>query len=171
MATVSLSWRECLLSGSTKKSRKHLSHGEKVEDIEIKFYLTVIKPLHAKWLMKFYHHITSEKDSEIIINSWKRSGIYDVVKNGSSSSPSIDPFNEIAPLVVTEKWNETDVTINQFSSLTESFVNDLYDEESYCSIGKMKMISKGVHLILSLWMMSNFSNLTYCNMHNIILII
>ena len=37
---------------------------------------------------------------------------------------------EIAPLVVTEKSNETDVTINQSSSLTESFVNDRYDEES-----------------------------------------
>ena len=37
---------------------------------------------------------------------------------------------EIAPLVVTEKSNKTDVTINQSSSLTESFVNDRYDEES-----------------------------------------
>ena len=40
---------------------------------------------------------------------------------------------EVAPLVVTEKSNETDVTINQSSSLTESFVNDRYDEESDCS--------------------------------------
>ena len=40
---------------------------------------------------------------------------------------------EIAPLVVTEKSNETDVTINQSSSLTESFVNDRYDELSDCS--------------------------------------
>ena len=80
--------------------------------------------------MKFYNHITSEKGSEIIINGWKRSGIYDAVKNGSSSLPSIDPINEIAPLVVTGKSNETYVTINQSSSLTESFVNDRYDEES-----------------------------------------
>ena len=116
-----------------KQVEQALSHGKKVEDIEIKFYLTVIKPLHAKWLMEFYNHITSEKGSKIIINGWKRSGIYDAVKNGSSSLPSIDPFNEIAPLVVTEKSNETDVTINQSSSLTESFVNDRYDEESDCS--------------------------------------
>ena len=83
--------------------------------------------------MEFYNHITSEKGSEIIINGWKRSGIYDAVKNGSSALPSIDPFNEITLLVVTEKSNETDVTINQSSSLTESFVNDRYDEESDCS--------------------------------------
>ena len=116
-----------------KQVKEALSHGKQVEDIEIKFYLTVIKPLHAKWLMQFFNHITSEKGSEIIINGWKRSGIYDAVKNGSSSLPSIDPFNEIDPLVVTEKSNETDVTINQSSSLTESFVNDRYDEESDCS--------------------------------------
>ena len=68
-----------------KQVEKALSHGKKVEDIEIKFYLTVIKPLHAKWLMEFCNHITSEKGSEIIINGWKSS-----VKNGSSSSSSID---------------------------------------------------------------------------------
>ena len=116
-----------------KQVEEVLPHGKEVEDIEIKFYLTVIKPLHDKWLMQFYNHITSEKGSEILINDRKRSGIYDAVKNGSSSLPSIDPFNEIAPLVVTEKSHETDVTINQSSSFTESFVNDRYDEELNCS--------------------------------------
>ena len=67
-----------------KQVEEALSHGKKVEDIEIKFYLTVIKPLHATWLMEFYNHITSEKGSEIIINGWKKSGIYDAVKNGNS---------------------------------------------------------------------------------------
>ena len=67
-----------------KQVEEALSHGKKVEDIEIKFYLTVIKPLHATWLMEFYNHITSEKGSEIIINGWKRLGIYDAVKNGNS---------------------------------------------------------------------------------------
>ena len=116
-----------------KQVEEALPHGKKVEDIEIKFYLTVIKLLHAKWLMQFYNHITSEKGSEILVNGWKRSGIYDAVKNGSSSLPSIVPFNEVAPLVVTEKSNGPDVTINQSSSFTESFVNDRYDEESDCS--------------------------------------
>ena len=116
-----------------KQNEEALSYGKKVEDIETKFSLTVIQPLHTKWLIEFYNHITSEKGSEIIVNGWKRSGIYDAVKNGSSSLPSIEPFYEIAPLVVTEKSNETDITINQSSSLTESFVNDRYDEESDCS--------------------------------------
>ena len=83
--------------------------------------------------MEFCNHITSEKGSEIIFNGWKRSGIYDAVKYGSSSLPLIDPFNEIVPVVATEKSSEIDVTINQSSSLTESFVNDRNDEESDCS--------------------------------------
>ena len=78
-----------------------MSHGKKVEDIETKFHFTVIKLLHAKWLMEYYNHITSQKSSDFIANDWKRSGIYDAVKIGSSSLSSIDPFNEIAPLVVT----------------------------------------------------------------------
>ena len=53
-----------------KQVKEALSHGKKVEDIEMKFYLTVIRPLHAKWLMEFYNHITSEKGSKIIINGW-----------------------------------------------------------------------------------------------------
>ena len=137
MATVSLSWRT---EWYHKQVEEALSYGKKVEDVETKFYLTVIKPLYAKWMMEFYNHITSEKGSEIIINGWKRSGIYNAVKNGSSSLPSIDPFNKIAPLVATEKSNESDVTINQSSSLTESFVNDRYDEESDCSDWKMILI-------------------------------
>ena len=36
-----------------KQVEEALSPGKNVEDIEIKFYLTVIKPLHAKWVMKF----------------------------------------------------------------------------------------------------------------------
>ena len=62
--------------------------------------------------MKFYNHITSEKGSENIISGWKGSGINDAVKNGSSSLPSIGQFKKIAPLVVTEKSNETDPTMN-----------------------------------------------------------
>ena len=55
-----------------KQAEEPLSHGKKAEDMGIKFYLTLIKPLHAKWLMELYNHITSEKGSEIIINGLKR---------------------------------------------------------------------------------------------------
>ena len=73
--------------------------GKEVEDIDIKFQLTTIKPLHAKWLVEFYNEMTAETGSKVIINGWKASSIYDVLKMGSSSLPSIDPFHDISPLV------------------------------------------------------------------------
>ena len=90
----------------------------------------MIKPLHAKWLMEFYNHITSEDVSKVIINGWKRSGIYDAVKGSSPLSPSIDPFDKLIPLADDNgKSNYVDVTLNDFESLTEKFVNDRFDEE------------------------------------------
>ena len=36
-----------------------LKVGTKLEDIKIEFHLSVIKPLHAKWLVECYNHIFS----------------------------------------------------------------------------------------------------------------
>ena len=113
-----------------KQVEDALANGKKIEDIEIKFCLTVIKPLHAKWLMEFYNHITSEDDSKVIINGWKRSGIYEAVKGGSPLLPSIDPFDKLIPLADDNgKSNYVDVTLNDCESLTEKFVNDGFDDE------------------------------------------
>ena len=74
-----------------------LQAGTKVENIKIDFKLTTMKPLYAKWIVQYYNHITSDAGTEVIINGWKRAGIFDAVKNGKSGLPNIDPFEEIAP--------------------------------------------------------------------------
>ena len=43
-----------------------LENAEKLENINISFKITVLKPLHAKWLVEFYDHITSGEKREII---------------------------------------------------------------------------------------------------------
>ncbi|VDI27122.1 Hypothetical predicted protein [Mytilus galloprovincialis] len=40
--------------------------------------LSVLKPLHAKWLSKVFHDLKSKKD--IILLGWKKSGISDCIK-------------------------------------------------------------------------------------------
>ena len=40
----------------------------KLEDINIEFRLSIIKPLHAKWLEVYYNHISSEAGTEVIVN-------------------------------------------------------------------------------------------------------
>ena len=51
-------------------------------NVNIQFGLTTLKPLHSKWLLEFYNHITSETGAEIISNGWKAAGVYDALKMG-----------------------------------------------------------------------------------------
>ena len=71
---------------------RQLALFKKVEDIEMKFQLTEIKPIHTKWISQFYNHMSTDEGSKVIINGWKKSGISDSVTGGSSSLPSLDPF-------------------------------------------------------------------------------
>ena len=58
-----------------------LQVGTKLE-FNIEFRLSVIKPLHAKWLVEYYNHISSETGTEVIVNEFKLAGIYDAIRSG-----------------------------------------------------------------------------------------
>ena len=82
----------------SRQIENELSLGRKIEDVNIYFRLTTFKLLHAKWLVEFYNHITSETGAEIILNGWKATGIYDVLNMGAAALPFLDPFQDISPL-------------------------------------------------------------------------
>ena len=82
----------------SRQIENELSLGRKIEDVNIQFRLATLKPLHAKWLLKFYNHITSETGAETILNGWKAAGIYDALKMSAAALPSLDPFQDISPL-------------------------------------------------------------------------
>ena len=98
---------------------RQLALFKKVEDIEMKFQLTEIKPIHANWISQFYNHMSTDEGSKVIINSWKKSGISDTVTGGSSSLPSLDPFQDIAPLPQSLEVHETIIPAN----ITDDFIN------------------------------------------------
>ena len=56
-----------------------LENGQELDDIEIDYQLSVLKPLHAKWLVSFYTYMTTTEEQDVISNGWKRSGIYDSI--------------------------------------------------------------------------------------------
>ena len=64
-------------------------------DVKVDVKLTIMKPLHAKWLSEFYNYINSSNGQEITRNSWLRAGITDAIKMGSSKLLSLDPFLDI----------------------------------------------------------------------------
>ena len=78
---------------------KQLADGVMLEDVQIKLRLSHLKPLHAEWLVDFYNHMTSDKGIPIIKSGWRAAGITDAINLGLENLPSIDPFEEIDPMV------------------------------------------------------------------------
>ena len=76
----------------SKQVQKHLDKSNALEDIDIRFQLTTMKPLHANWLIDLYKELTSPRAKDVIIGGWKKSGIWDGLKLCSRGLPSIDPF-------------------------------------------------------------------------------
>ena len=102
-----------------------LQVGTKLEDINIEFRLSVIKPLHAKWLVEYYNHISSEAGTKVIVNGFKLAGIYDAIRSGKSSLQSIDPFNDIAPLADSLSEGNPSNFVQSPDDLREGYVSEL----------------------------------------------
>ena len=79
-----------------------LARGINLENIEVKLKLSLIKPIHAAWVVYFYNHMTTAKGVEIITSGWRAAGILDAIELGSSALPSTDPFDDIGPLLSTQ---------------------------------------------------------------------
>ena len=75
-----------------------LENGQELDDIEIDYRLSVLKPLHATWLISLYDHMSSPEGKAVIASGWKKSGIFDAINLGLSGLPMLDPFNDICPL-------------------------------------------------------------------------
>ena len=48
--------------GQKLQERGQKSEGKEVQQIEVKLILTTLKPIHAKWLVDFYDHMTTPKE-------------------------------------------------------------------------------------------------------------
>ena len=56
-----------------------LENGQELDDIEIDYRLSVLKPLHATWLISLYDHMSSPEGKAVIASGWKKSGIFDAI--------------------------------------------------------------------------------------------
>ena len=58
---------------------KQLNEGVKIDEMDVKFRLTTMKPLHAQWVVDFYNEMTTCKGSKIIESGWRAAGISDTI--------------------------------------------------------------------------------------------
>ena len=101
-------------------------------DVKVNVKLTIIKPLHAKWLSEFYNYINSSDGQEITRNGWLRARITDAIKMGNSKLPSRDPFLDICcdiDFVVKENPSQVEFTCPRLVNPLESRSKDT-DSES-----------------------------------------
>ena len=82
---------------------KQLREGIELQDIIVPLRLSLLKPLHAGWLVELYNEMTSHKGKEIIASGWRASGISDALKLGTAGIQSIDPFHDLDPLMSQEQ--------------------------------------------------------------------
>ena len=79
---------------SSAVQQQHES-GKSAEDIEVDLRLSIIKPLHAQWLVNIYNYFTTASSGrDIIFKGWKKAGISGVL-DGSTILPPEDPFETI----------------------------------------------------------------------------
>ena len=85
--------------------------------------------------MEFYNHMSTPKGKEIIDSGWKSTAIFDALELGSSKMPSIDPFQDIHPILSNDVEQSDDsyllancdVTVEEFEALCGSKIQESDD--------------------------------------------
>ena len=87
-----------------------------IDGTDIKLRSSLLKPLHAEWLVDVYSHMTSDAAKKIIDSGWASSGIENAVNMDLYSLPSIDPFSDIAPMMVELNESSPPFTIMPYAT-------------------------------------------------------
>jgi hypothetical protein len=73
--------------------------GQELDSIDIPLKLSIIKPLHGKWLIEMYNEMSSAVGREVCLKGWQVTGIKEAIDLGLSNLPVLDPFEDIDPMV------------------------------------------------------------------------
>lgn len=63
-----------------------------LNDVDVDIRPSVLKPIHATWLVSMLNHHLSSEGRKSIAKGWKKAGISEVI-DGSKELPPEDPFD------------------------------------------------------------------------------
>ena len=66
-----------------------------MEEVETDLRLSVLKPLHAQWLLNLYNYFTSPDGVKVISCGWKK-GEFTGLLDGTTILPPKDPFYSLS---------------------------------------------------------------------------
>lgn len=78
----------------SQEVQRQLDSGTSFEDIAVDLRMSVIKPLHAGWLVALYDYLTGAEGRRSIFKGWEKAGVKEIV-NSDKPLPPVDPFEEI----------------------------------------------------------------------------
>ena len=111
---------------------KSLGLGVELYHIEVDYRLSAFKSLHPKWLVELYNHKSTDEGKEIHANLWKKAGIFDAIKLGSSGLPSLDSFADICPLIESLQLRENLSLSTLFPEELDCFRKKTQESENDC---------------------------------------
>ena len=104
-----------------------LDEGKDIKDVEISLKLSIVKPLHAKWLIEMHNHMTSSEGRHVCLKGWKVAGILDAAEKGLEELPNLDPFRDIDPLATSDSLEEVDG--NKSETERSMYISSSVDED------------------------------------------
>ena len=78
----------------TNEISKQIKRGIATPDVKVSLNLSVIKPLHAKWIVDLHHYLKAEK--AMILSGFRAAGISEAIKNAKSITEKVEnAFKEL----------------------------------------------------------------------------
>ena len=116
-----------------------LDNGVEFDDVKVGLQLTKLKLVCAGWIVDFYNHMSTRKGKKIINRGWKSAGTFDVLELDSREMPSIDPFQDIDPMLSNnvEQSDDShllascDVTAEELEALCWSKIQESDDDNDF----------------------------------------
>lgn len=72
--------------------KEQIDSGKQLQEIDVDFRLSTVKPLYGQWLIALYNYMTTPKGRDIILKGWNKAGIGGLF-DGTTILPPEDPFN------------------------------------------------------------------------------
>ena len=80
-----------------KEIHRQLDAGIPFEEADVKLRRSVMKPIHAHWMIELYNHMTTRKGKKNIMSGWRAAGTHDAVckvriKKITNNFSDLDPI-------------------------------------------------------------------------------
>ena len=82
-----------------KEIHRQLDAVISLKEVDVKLRLSVMKPVHAHWMVELYNHMTTGEGKKNIESGQRAAGIQDAVKLRLKNLPTVDPFSDIDPML------------------------------------------------------------------------